>query len=475
MRGTGPIPYIRCPRVREHGVVAGRPGPGTSDELGGMHMTAPSPDAAPVTRRDFVKAGAAAGLAASVLPAARALGSSAGVGAARPMTVGVIGCGGRGTGAAVNALEAHPDVRVVALADLFQDRLRGCRDYLREHHQERASVADDLCFTGFDAYQRLLDAADLTYVVLATPPHFRPIHFDAAIRAGAHVFMEKPVAVDPAGVRRVIDAGSAADAKGLSVVTGTQRRHEGSYLEAMRRLADGAIGDVVSAECYWNQGGLWVHERQPAYTEMEWQCRNWLYFNWLSGDHICEQHIHNLDVVNWAMGGHPVRCIGMGGRQVRVDERYGNIFDHFAVTYEYEDGRQALSMCRQIDGCHSRVDEVIHARDGRLRTSSGRAAIHGRNPWEWRGRQANPYVQEHKDLIASIRSEGERLNEARRTAESTLTAIMGRMSAYTGKMVTWDQALQSQLDLTPRAYAFGDVELAPALDAVAVPGRTPLV
>jgi predicted dehydrogenase len=387
--------------------------------------------------------------------------------------VGVIGCGGRGTGAAVNALAAHPKVSIVAMADLFEDRLNGSYGWLADNddYADRVNVDPAHKFVGFDAYKQLLAIDNIDYVILATPPHFRPIHFDAAINAGKHVFMEKPVAVDPAGIRKVLDAGARAKQQALSVVAGTQRRHENSYLSLMKRVNDGELGEVVSASCYWNQGGLWVHDRKPEYSDMEWQCRNWLYFTWLSGDHICEQHIHNIDVINWAKDGPPVKATGMGGRQVRTDAKYGNIFDHFSIEYEYADGMTMQSMCRQIDGCAGRVEEVIVGSKARSVSRPGYAVITGGSDWRFSGDNRNPYEQEHVDLIASILGEGRYLNEAKRVAESTLTAVMGRMSAYTGKSITWEQSLNSKLDLAPDSYSFSDLPVRP----VAVPGKTPLI
>jgi predicted dehydrogenase len=421
-------------------------------------------------RRDFVKASAALG-AASLVPSTFASGLERHVD--DTIRVGVIGCGGRGTGAAYNALEAHPHVQIVAMADLFEDRLNSSIGYLtgNEDYGSRVNVDPAHKFVGFDAYKRLLAIDNIDYVILATPPGFRPMHFDAAVDAGKHVFMEKPVAVDPAGVRLVIDASARARQQALSVVAGTQRRHEDSYLALMQRVNDGELGDIVAASCYWNQGGLWVHERQPHYSDMEWQCRNWLYFAWLSGDHICEQHIHNIDVINWAKDGPPVRATGMGGRQVRTAEKYGNIFDHFSIEYEYEDGMTMQSMCRQIDACAGRVEEVLVGTKARAVSRPGYAVTKGNGDWRFAGENRNPYKREHVDLIASILGEGRYLNEAKRVAESTLTAIMGRMSAYTGKSITWEQALNSQLDLSPDAYSFSDFPVRP----VPVPGKTPLI
>ncbi|MFG0330186.1 MAG: Gfo/Idh/MocA family protein [Phycisphaerales bacterium] len=424
-----------------------------------------------VTRRDFVKTGAAAAAAFPFLGGAAAWAArTARAGGSDTVRLGLIGCGGRGTGAAWNAMEASSNARLVAMADVFQDRLDGSRSHLKQLG-ERGAVKDDQCYVGFDAYQQLIDHGEVDLVLLATPPHFRPIHFDAAIKGGKHVFMEKPVAVDPWGVRTVIAAGESADEQGLSVVTGTQRRHERSYLTAMEQLADGVIGEVTSARCYWNQGGLWMHPRQDAWTDMEWQLRNWLYFTWLSGDHIVEQHIHNLDVVNWAMGDHPESCLGMGGRQVRTDPAYGHIFDHFAIEYRYPGDRWAQSMCRQTEGCATRVEEILTGTRGEMRLRPGAAEATGAHSWRFEGENPNPYVEEHRHLFESLRGEGPRLNEAKQVAESTLTAIMGRMSAYTGQEVTWDQALHSDLELAPNAYAFGDLPT----PEVAVPGKTPLV
>jgi predicted dehydrogenase len=425
------------------------------------------------SRREFVKTAAAATVATGL--AAPALSRAAFYPRGGRLKVGVIGCGGRGTGAAGNILEASPDVEIYALGDVFKERIESCASELAKQDSgiaDRAKVAPDRCFVGFDAYKQVL-ASGVDVVVLATPPHFRPIHFAAAVEAGKHIFFEKPVAVDPAGIRRVLEAAEIATAKKLCVVTGTQRRHERCYLEMMKRIQDGAIGRVVSASCYWNQGGLWMNKRQAAWSDMEWQLRNWLYFTWLSGDHIVEQHVHNLDVCNWAIGAHPTACRGMGGRQVRTGPEYGHIFDHFAIEYEYPGGVRMFSQCRQIEGCDNRVEELVYGTDGISVSASGRARIEGGKEggktWKFEGENPNPYVEEHRDLLAAING-GTYINEARRVAESTLTAIMGRISAYTGKTITWDQALNLKLDLSPPAYAMGPIPVPP----VAVPGQTPV-
>ena len=386
------------------------------------------------SRRDFLKTATTAAVATAVapkvdfFPAVHAAGSDA-------IRVGLIGCGGRGTGAADDVLSSADGVTLVAMGDVFPDRLTASRDRLRQKFADKIAVTDDRSFTGFDAYKKVL-ASDINYVILATPPGFRPTHLSAAVAAG------------------------------------TQRRHQTGYIETMRRIHDGSIGNIVGARCYWNQGFLWKKDRQPDWSDMEWQLRNWLYFTWLSGDHIVEQHVHNIDVVNWAMQAHPVRAVGMGGRQVRTGPEYGHIFDHFAIDYEYANGTRLMSMCRQIEGCEKNVSEALVGDKGSCQTEADKSKyeITGPRAWRFTAQDSRPYVQEHTDFIASIRA-GKPLNELKTVAESTLTAIMGRMSAYTGKAVTWDQALNSQEPLVPANMTFGPIATPP----VAVPGQTPLV
>ncbi len=419
----------------------------------------------PATRRAFLQTSSVAGAAALLSRA-----GFAHVAGADRMKVGVIGCGGRGLGAAVNCAQADPSVVIWALGDVFQERVDGaCAEGEGGLKQlgERFQVATERRFTGFDAYKGVL-ASDCDLVILATPPHFRPMHFAAAIEAGKHVFFEKPVAVDAPGVRRVIEASEAAAKKGLAVVTGTQRRHQAPYLEVMKRIHGGDIGAITALEAGWMQGGLWMHKRQPQWSDMEWQLKNWLYFTWLSGDHIVEQHVHNIDVCNWAMDAHPIVATGMGGRQVRTDPAYGHIYDHFAINFEYANGVRMHSACRQIDGCAGGVFERVIGSNGVAEMwAGGGIGIRGEKEWDWEGDAADPYVQEHVDLIASIRS-GKPLNEGVRIAESTLTAIMGRMSAYTGRAIKWDEALNSKEDLSPKSYDMGPIAVAP----VAMPGKT---
>lgn len=439
--------------------------------------SSPEPNAAP-SRREFLKTSAVVSATALVGGCASLSGRPAPAilhAEHRPerLRVGVIGCGGRGTGAAVDCVKAAPNIEIVALGDLFEDHLNTCKETLQKDLAELGSayqVTDEHCFVGFDAYQHVL-ACEVDLVILATPPHFRPRHFKAAVESGKHVFMEKPVAVDPVGVRSVIASAELAFGKRLSVVAGTQRRHDPRYIQTMKRIHDGAIGEIVAAQCYWNQGDLWFHEREPEWSDMENQCRNWLYYTWLSGDHIVEQHVHNLDVINWALGAPPLKAVGMGGRQSRTDPKFGNVFDHFTVEYEYPKGVRVLSMCRQVEGTSTRIAERLVGTWG---WASPNGETHGRLlPWRYKrkGEPVNPYVQEHADLVASIRR-GRPINEGRQVAESTLTAIMGRLSAYTGRELSWDWVMRaSELDLTPPAYEFGDLPV----DPPAVPGTTKLV
>jgi myo-inositol 2-dehydrogenase / D-chiro-inositol 1-dehydrogenase len=426
-----------------------------------QHLNASTP-----SRRDFIKTSTAAvvgGTLASSLssiPGAYAAGSD-------EIRVGVIGCGGRGTGAVDNVLASAEGVRLVAMGDLFKDRLTESLQNLAKHGT-KVAVTPDKQFVGWDAFKKVVAVSDVNYVILATPPAFRPMHLRAAIEGGKHVFTEKPVAVDPAGIKSVYELADLAKSKNLAVVAGTQRRHQAAYIEAMKRVHDGAIGDVVALRAFWNQGGLWTKPRQPEWTDMEWQLRNWLYFTWLSGDHIVEQHVHNLDVANWVMGDKiPVRVVGVGGRQARTAPEYGHIFDHFGLDYEYDNGVHLMSMCRQQPGTPGLVAEFAAGSKGTCDTQDGvRYEIKGPDAWKWSGQPTEPYVQEHTDLIASIRG-GTPLNELRRVAESTLTAIAGREAAYTGKVVVLEQLLASPFSLTPPKLEFGPIPVPP----VAIPGQ----
>jgi myo-inositol 2-dehydrogenase/D-chiro-inositol 1-dehydrogenase len=419
-----------------------------------------------VSRRAFVQTTAAA-TAAMMFP-----GGASGAGS-DVIRVGVIGCGGRGTGAAMDCMRSSDGVEIVALGDLLPDRLAECRANLAKETADNAALAakykvtDERVFSGFDAYQKVL-AADIHYVILATPPGFRPTHLAAAVAAGKHIFSEKPVAVDSAGIRSVLATYELAKQKGLGVGVGTQRRHQAEYVPTLKRIHDGAIGEVLSGQVYWNQGGLWNHARQEAWTDAEWQIRNWLYFTWLSGDHIVEQHVHNIDVANWVFNAHPVKAIGAGGRQWRTDAKYGHIYDHFAIDFEYPSGARVMSMCRQINGTAGKVDEHFLGTKG---SSDAAGTILGAKAWKLQltEKPISPYVQEHTDLIASIRS-GKPYNELKQVAESCLTAIMGREAAYTGQEITWDGILNADQDLTPPQIAFGPLAVPP----VPMPGVTKL-
>ncbi len=407
--------------------------------------------------------------AASAIAATGALGTNfAHAQGSSKIRVGLIGCGGRGNGAAKDCVGSNENVQVVALGDVFQERINKAKEQLTGLGAEKFDVKDDHCFVGFDAYQKVI-ASEVDLVILATPPGFRPMHIAAAVDAGKHIFAEKPVAVDPAGIRSVLESAQKIKDKKLAFVTGTQRRHQKGYIETIQRIHDGAIGEVVSGNCYWNQGSLWMHPRQSGWSDMEWQLRNWLYFTWLSGDHIVEQHVHNIDVMNWIMKGHPVSAYGMGGRQVRTDAAYGHIYDHFAIEYVYENGARVVSMSRQQDGTDARVGEWAVGTKG---TSDPSGTIKGADEFRFPKSDSDmgPYQQEHVDLIKSIR-DGNPLNEAQMIAESTLSAIMGRMSAYTGKIVKWEDALNSKLSLAPSSYAMGPIAVPP----VAIPGKDPLV
>lgn len=417
-----------------------------------------------LSRRSFLKTATVAAVGSAVasglefVPGAYAAGSD-------EIRVGLIGCGGRGTGAARNVLASAKGVRIVAMGDAFKDRLEDSKKALAAKEGTAFSIPEERCFVGLDAFEKVL-ATDANYIILATPPGFRPQHLKAAVASGKNVFTEKPVAVDGPGIRQVMQVADEAAAKKLAIVAGTQRRHQAGYIETLARVHDGAIGDIVSARCYWNQGGLWHRDRKAEWSDLEYQIRNWLYYTYLSGDHIVEQHVHNIDVINWSLRGHPVRAMGMGGRQVRTGPEFGCIYDHFAIDYEYPNGVHVLSMCRQIDGCANSVSEALVGTKGMCQVNG--YSITGANAWKRPKSEGDvdPYVQEHTDLIASIRA-GKPLNELKQVAESVLTAIMGRMSAYTGKAITWEEALASNESLVPEQLTWGPMPTAP----VAMPGQ----
>jgi myo-inositol 2-dehydrogenase/D-chiro-inositol 1-dehydrogenase len=445
-------------------------------------MSKPSDRPSSATRRDFLKTSAVAASTAVAaqlsLPAVHAAGSDV-------IKVGVIGCGGRGTQAAENVLSAAKGVTIHALGDVFKFRVEGARNWLpkfvkSEKGGEKARQlgntvdVEGRCFVGLDAYKQVIDSG-VNYVILATTPGFRPIHLEAAVAAGKNIFTEKPVGVDGPGIRKVFAAYEEAKQKGLHIVAGTQRRHQLPYLETMKRIKDGAIGELVGGQFYWMQGILWERlsklSEQPAIQaemtgDVARQIHNWYNYTWLCGDHIVEQHVHNLDVMNWAFGTHPKAAVGMGFR-TRTDPNYGHIYDFFSIDYEMPNGVHTLSMCRQISNCAGGVGERLVGTKGTCIVDA--YTINGKRVAPRGG--ANPYVQEHTDLIESIRS-GQPLNELKQVAESTLTAIMGRMSAYTGKKVKWEEALNSKEDLMPKDLA---LDMSKPVAPVAIPGKTKFV
>ena len=377
------------------------------------------------------------------------------------LKAGLIGCGGRGKGAALDFLNAGPNLQITALGDVFRDRLDDAHKTIQK--EKGQTVSEDMCFVGFDAFKKVIDSG-VVVVILATPPHFRAEHFAAAVAAGKHVFMEKPVAVDPVGAKSIIETAGQARTKNLCVVTGTQRHHQKEYIETYRRIAEGAIGDIVAARCYWNQNQLWYREQQEGWSDMEWMIRDWVDWCWLSGDHIVEQHVHNIDVINWFTGAHPIKAVGFGGRARRVT---GDQYDYFSVDFTFENGMHLHSMCRQIDGCVNNVSEYIVGTKGSTNCSDTIYKPDGTIAWQFEGEKGAPYAQEHIDLVTAIRTSSP-INEARNTAESTLVAIMGRISAYTGRETTWQEMMDSDLRIGPTEYAMGPVDI----DAVvSVPGK----
>ena len=421
-----------------------------------------------LTRRTFIRSSAAAAAGVSTLMHSRNFAYAAGSDALR---VGLVGCGGRGTGAAVNAVEAAEGVEIYAMGDLFENRLDDSRQRLKEHLGERMQVTDARAFTGFDNYRHVIDS-DVDYVILATPPGFRPVQFRYAMDAGKHVFMEKPSQVDVAGYHALLEAGAIADEKGLSVVAGTLYRRQPSFMDAVAEIHGGLIGQITGAYAYYMTGPIWLRPRLPGMSDMEWQCRNWYYFTWLSGDHIVEQFVHNLDVIQWVMGSVPERAIAMGGRLSRVDPSYGHIYDHFSVEYAFPGDVRVEAKCRQFEGTTGRVTNRIVGTQGvaDLHPDSSIIRSHDGDVLFRRSEKGNnAYVVEHTDLIAAIRA-GTPINETRQIANSTMIAVLGRESAYTGQQLTWEDMLTADMDLTPPAMAFGDLPDTP----VPAPGRTRL-
>ncbi|AQG81264.1 Gfo/Idh/MocA family protein [Spirosoma montaniterrae] len=441
-------------------------------------------------RRDFLKSAGllTSGAVLSSLPGLALPFSAGGPGyhfsVNDTIKVALIGCGGRGTGAAQQALNTKQNVKIVALADAYRDRVDDAykslmgRSLKAADGSPKVDVPEDRKFVGFDAYKQAIALADV--VILATPPGFRPSHFEEAVRQGKHVFMEKPVATDAPGVRKVLAAAEEAKKKKLNVVVGLQRHYQPNYREMVKRIHDGALGDIVGGQVYWISGGVWQKPRKPDQTEMDYQMRNWYYFNWLCGDHINEQHIHNIDVANWVKRGYPVSCQGTGGRQVRTGKDYGEIFDHHIVDFTYADGTVINSQCRHYEGTYSIVDEKFVGTKGKVDTFGQKSALlayKGAPIYVHNGKaDGNPYQIEHDELFDAIAKGQYKFADAENGAKSTMTAVMGRMATYSGNVVKWDDALNSQIDLFPAKLAW-DAQPKSLPDkegnyAIAVPGKT---
>lgn len=432
-------------------------------------------------RRNFLKTSAllAGGTVLSTMPFA----GGAYAGAVNDeIKIALIGCGGRGTGAAVNALSTKYNLKLVAMADAFRDRLDSCYSALSQKFAQKMDVPEERKFVGFDAYKQAIAEADV--LLIATPPGFRPIHFEEAVKHNKHIFMEKPVATDSPGVRKVLAAAEEAKRKKLNVVVGLQRHYQFNYRETIKRLHDGAIGDVVGGQVFWNSGGVWVRPREAGQTEMEYQMRNWYYFNWLCGDHITEQHIHNIDVANWVKRGHPVKAEGTGGRLVRTGKDHGEIFDHHVVLFTYEDGTIIHSECRHFEGCHNRVDESFQGTNGRTFLSADHKGI----IWDSKGNMKynhdgqgnpNPYQQEHDELFAAIVAGEYKFADAENAAHSTMSSLLGRYATYSGQVINWDEALNSDISLLPDAFTWDTKpKVLPGPDGYyphAIPGQTQVI
>jgi len=419
-------------------------------------------------RRDFVKSGVAA-VVGTTLASQFPTNANAFRGIDDTIRVGLIGCGGRGTGAALQALKAASNTKLVAMADAFSDRIEESYYNLTNPEEtdevmmdvlNRIEVPTEHQFDGFDGYKDVIAMSDV--ILLTTPPAFRPIHFEAAVDAGKQIFMEKPVATDAPGIRRILASAEKAKIKRLNVVVGLQRRYQTQYLKWIDQIHSGAIGDIIFGRVYWNSGGVWVRSRSEyeekagrPLTEMEYQMRNWYYFNWLCGDHIVEQHIHNIDVGNWVKQAHPVRAQGQGGRQVRTGLDHGEIYDHHFVEFEYADGSRIMSQCRHIPDCMNLVSEAFHGTSGsapspgEIYNSAGETILKHDSSDD-----PNPYQQEHDELFAAINAGEYKYADAENGAIATMSAILGRMATYSGKVVTWEEAINSELDLMPETYAW---------------------
>jgi myo-inositol 2-dehydrogenase/D-chiro-inositol 1-dehydrogenase len=427
-----------------------------------------------ITRRRFLESVAAAGTAAVAVTATNAGAQSTTPPAAKPqapdgrvLKAGLIGCGGRGRGAAVNFLDAGPNLQIVALADVFPDRVTRAREHLNSSRGQQ--IAEANCFTGFDGYQKLLESG-VDVVLHATPPHFRPQHAAAIVAAKKHVFLEKPLGVDVPGVKSIMETSERATSAGLSVMTGTQLRRENARIETYKRIRDGAIGDIRNLRAIRNQGALWYRVPQPGWSDMEYMIRDWVNWTWLSGDHIVEQHIHHLDAMLWVFGKTPIKATGMGARARR---RTGDQFDFFSIDYEYDQGIHMHTTIRQLDGCANERQEVFVGTRGSASLDGIIYDASGKQKWKYDGPENDALVQEHVDWVTAIRKD-KPINTIKDTALSTLMAIMGRDSAYTGKAITWDELMASTARLGPTEYALGPVPIKAEPPVPGVDPRPPL-
>lgn len=431
------------------GVPTSRKGLSMSDAKPVRAVATPSQAA---SRREFFKRSALAGATAAAVNLTVARGAHAA--GSDLVRVALVGAGGRGTGAALNLLGTKANVKLVAVADAFPDRVEASVKNLASRVKDRVDVPRDRQFVGLDAYQQAI-ACGVDLVLLCAPPGFRPAHFEAAVAAGKHVFMEKPVATDSPGVRRILAANQVAKQKQLAVAVGHHLRHETKHQEVVRRIHDGAIGDVKLLRVYFNAHGIWNRPRKPGQSEMQYQVQNWYHFTWLSGDHIVEQHVHDIDVGNWIKQAHPIQAQGMGGRQVRVEPGIGEIYDHHAVEFIYADGSRMFSYCRQIPGCWNSFSQHAHGTKGEANIQghgTSELRIDGQEPQRWK-RTADGHQVEMDDLVAALQA-GQPYNEVDWATDSTMTAILGRMATYSGKVVDWDKALASDLDLAPAHWTW---------------------
>jgi len=442
-----------------------------------------------IDRRKFLGAGVLAGAtvigAGAILSSCKKEATNASLGLppilkgapkGRKLRAGLVGCGNRGTGAAINFISAGPDLEMIAACDVFQDKIDAFRKRFKSFNLE---VPEKNCFAGFDGYKKMMAIEDLDIVLLATPPRFRPEHLLEAILNKKHVFMEKPAAVDPVGIRSIIATAKKAEALGLCIVTGTQRRHQEDYIETYKRVQAGAIGRLTSAKAFWNQEHVWFRMREEGWDDMTYMVRNWNNFCWLCGDHILDTHVHNIDVVNWFMGKTPIRAIGNGGRHRRLT---GDQYDFFNIDFDYGNGVNSHSYCRQIDSCANGTGELVMGTEGYTNCVNTIWDLNGKIKWQFeypKDENGNAmsqlkipaYVQEHMHLVHAIRK-GEYVNQAEQTALSTMTAIMGRTAAYTGQQVTWEEIMKSDMQLGPKEMKFGPVDMK---FEVPVPGTPPNV